>query len=67
MSEGINFADEYARAVVLLGIPLPAYKDTKVREKRAFNDHRDSQTRGLVNGSQWYELQGFRAMNQVGL
>ncbi len=29
-SEGIDFADAHARAVVLLGIPYPAFKDTKV-------------------------------------
>lgn len=29
-SEGINFADGYARGVIILGIPFPAVKDTKV-------------------------------------
>lgn len=65
MSEGINFADDHARAVVLIGIPYPAYKDTKVEQKKAYNDHKDSQARGLVTGSKWYNLQAFRAMNQV--
>ena len=67
VSEGINFADCHARAVVLLGIPYPAYKDTKVEQKKAYNDHKDSQARGLVTGTKWYNLQAFRAMNQVGL
>lgn len=65
MSEGINFADDHARAVVLLGIPFPAYKDTKVEQKKAYNDHKCSQARGLVTGTKWYNLQAFRAMNQV--
>ena len=30
-SEGIDFANEHARGVLLLGIPYPALKDTKVR------------------------------------
>lgn len=29
-SEGIDFADQHARGVILLGIPFPAVKDTKV-------------------------------------
>jgi len=29
VSEGIDFADEMARAVVLIGIPLSPYKDPK--------------------------------------
>jgi hypothetical protein len=65
VSEGINFADEHARAVVLVGIPYPGYKDTKVEQKKMYNDHKESQARGVVSGSKWYNLQAFRAMNQV--
>lgn len=66
VSEGINFADEHARAVILVGIPYPAFKDSKVEQKKAYNDHKDSQQRGLISGSRWYSLQAYRAMNQVG-
>ena len=65
MSEGINFADEHARAVVLLGIPYPAAKDSKVVLKRAYNSAPTNRARGLVDGMHWYNLQAFRAMNQV--
>lgn len=34
-SEGIDFADQHARGVILLGIPFPAVKDTKVRHRPA--------------------------------
>ena len=34
VSEGLDFADEQARAVVVLGIPLPAFKDKTVQLKR---------------------------------
>ena len=65
VSEGINFADEHARAVVLLGIPFPAFKDAKVRQKKAYNSHPRNRARGLISGDEWYSLQAYRAMNQV--
>lgn len=65
VSEGINFSDENARAVVLLGIPFPAIKDAKVEQKKVFNSSAGNKHLGLVNGSEWYSLQAFRAMNQV--
>ena len=65
MSEGINFADEHARAVVVLGIPYPNMKDSKVKLKKAFNSHPRNRQRGLVPGDEWYSLQAFRAMNQA--
>jgi Fanconi anemia group J protein len=62
VSEGLDFVDENARAVISIGIPYPALKDEKIVLKREFND----QTRGSVlNGSNWYEKQAFRAINQA--
>jgi fanconi anemia group J protein len=66
VSEGINFADEHARAVVLLGVPYPNLKDCKVKLKRDFNNHPTNRQRGLISGDDWYTLQAYRAMNQVG-
>ena len=34
VSEGINFADAHARAVVVLGVPYPSLKDAKVMLKK---------------------------------
>lgn len=65
MSEGINFADAHARAVVVLGIPYPNVKDSKVTLKKKFNSHPRNKQRGLVSGDEWYSLQAYRAMNQV--
>lgn len=60
VSEGINFENEHARAVIAIGIPFPNLKAVDVRLKRAFND-RSSQ----LNGNEWYSIQGFRALNQA--
>lgn len=65
VSEGINFADEHARAVVVLGVPYPSLKDSKVNLKKQYNSHPANRRRGLVSGEDWYALQAYRAMNQV--
>uniref|UniRef100_A0A8C5UBL9 DNA 5'-3' helicase n=1 Tax=Malurus cyaneus samueli TaxID=2593467 RepID=A0A8C5UBL9_9PASS len=64
VSEGLDFCDENARAVVTIGIPFPNVKDLQVELKRNYNDQHKS-TRGLLSGSQWYEIQAFRALNQA--
>merc|ERR1740124_262460 len=40
VSEGLDFADNNARAVVCVGIPFPAFKDTLVDLKKKYNDGR---------------------------
>ena len=38
VSEGLDFSDNNARAVISLGIPFPSFADQQVSEKRKFND-----------------------------
>uniref|UniRef100_A0A8C0FT63 DNA 5'-3' helicase n=1 Tax=Bubo bubo TaxID=30461 RepID=A0A8C0FT63_BUBBB len=64
VSEGLDFCDENARAVITIGIPFPNVKDLQVDLKRKYNDQHKS-TRGLLPGSQWYEIQAYRALNQA--
>ncbi|KAK9837585.1 hypothetical protein WJX74_000931 [Apatococcus lobatus] len=64
VSEGLDFTDANARAVLVIGIPFPNVKDTKVGLKKQFNDQ-GQQTRGLLSGDQWYSQQAFRALNQA--
>ncbi|KAM4048052.1 Fanconi anemia group J protein isoform 2-T2 [Anomaloglossus baeobatrachus] len=64
VSEGLDFSDDNARAVVTVGIPFPNIKDLQVELKRKYNDQH-SKTRGLLPGSQWYEIQAYRALNQA--
>ncbi|KAJ2628162.1 hypothetical protein IW137_005471 [Coemansia sp. RSA 1287] len=61
VSEGIDFSDHFCRTVVNIGIPFPAFKDVKVMLKREYNNEHTM----LLNGSKWYDIQAFRAVNQA--
>lgn len=64
ISEGLDFIDDNARAVIAVGIPFPNLKDIQVNLKRNYNDIFSSK-KGLLSGQQWYECQAFRATNQA--
>ena len=73
VSEGLDFTDENARAVVVIGVPFPNVKDPRVSLKRQYNDTRCRLAAGsaaagsaqVLPGSQWYLQQAFRALNQA--
>ncbi|KAJ2850423.1 hypothetical protein IWW36_001913 [Coemansia brasiliensis] len=70
VSEGIDFSDYFCRTVVNIGIPYPAFKDVQIILKREYNDAHSSpkvgiDSRQLLNGSKWYNIQAFRAINQA--
>ncbi|XP_020079975.1 Fanconi anemia group J protein homolog [Ananas comosus] len=64
VSEGIDFSDENARVVVIVGIPFPNINDVQVVLKKRYNDTYKS-SKGLLSGSEWYCHQAFRALNQA--
>ncbi|XP_053130511.1 Fanconi anemia group J protein isoform X2 [Hemicordylus capensis] len=64
VSEGLDFSDDNARAVITIGIPFPNVRDLQVELKRKYNDQH-AKVRGLLPGSQWYEIQAYRALNQA--
>uniref|UniRef100_A0AAQ5YXQ9 DNA 5'-3' helicase n=1 Tax=Amphiprion ocellaris TaxID=80972 RepID=A0AAQ5YXQ9_AMPOC len=69
VSEGLDFTDDNARAVVTIGIPFPNIKDlqairVRVELKMKYNDQHCS-SRGLLPGHRWYEIQAYRALNQA--
>ncbi|XP_048857527.1 Fanconi anemia group J protein isoform X2 [Brienomyrus brachyistius] len=64
VSEGLDFTDDNARAVVTIGIPFPNIKDLQVELKMKYNDQH-CQSRGLLSGRRWYEIQAYRALNQA--
>ncbi len=61
-SEGVDFLDDCARAVVVVGIPYPPLYETSVRLKRSFNQDHEAL---LGSGDDWYAAEAFRAVNQA--
>ncbi|RCV12847.1 hypothetical protein SETIT_2G300600v2 [Setaria italica] len=64
VSEGIDFSDDNARVVVIVGIPFPNINDVQVKLKKRYNDSYKS-SKYLLSGSEWYCHQAFRALNQA--
>ncbi|KAM8904944.1 Fanconi anemia group J protein isoform 3-T3 [Spinachia spinachia] len=64
VSEGLDFTDDNARAVITIGIPFPNIKDLQVELKMKYNDQH-CKSRDLLAGHQWYEIQAYRALNQA--
>jgi len=76
VSEGIDFSDEFARCVVLVGLPYPAFKDPQVTAKRQYQSALAQSERrhavmgtaagtSALSGDDWYAQQAFRALNQA--
>ncbi|KII74293.1 Fanconi anemia group J protein [Thelohanellus kitauei] len=67
ISEGIDFRDNRARAVITLGIPYPNIKVLDIERKMSFNDEskRLSSISNVLTGREWYNTQAFRALNQA--
>jgi Rad3-related DNA helicase len=61
ISEGLDFSDEAARMVVVIGIPFPQMYDAKVILKRNYLDAKGCQ----LSGRDWYNQQATRAVNQA--
>ncbi|KAI3465455.1 hypothetical protein Pfo_022118 [Paulownia fortunei] len=64
VSEGMDFSDDNARVVVIVGIPFPNIYDIKVAQKKKFNDTYEL-SKNLLSGNEWYCQQAFRALNQA--
>ncbi|XP_056849683.1 uncharacterized protein LOC108825146 isoform X2 [Raphanus sativus] len=64
VSEGLDFSDDNARAVIIVGIPFPNLRDVLVELKRSYNDTFKS-SRNLLGGGEWYCQQAYRALNQA--
>ena len=66
VSEGLDFADRAGRAVIVTGLPYPAYKDAKVRLKRLYLDELPRKPGvKMLTGQEWYNQQAARAINQA--
>lgn len=75
VSEGLDFADENGRAVVIIGIPFPNTQDARIHLKKQYlNDaKRRLQSSGApaathnlaISGDEWYRQSAWRAVNQA--
>merc|ERR1712240_264875 len=65
VSEGLDFADNNARAVICVGIPFPNARSMLVDLKKQYNDERRTRNPNILMGRDWYEIQAFRALNQA--
>ena len=68
LSEGFDYNDSKARAVITIGIPFPAF-NKEVQMKKAYNDSRRKESaeaaKNAITGDQWYVIEAMRALNQA--
>ncbi|XP_055298263.1 regulator of telomere elongation helicase 1 homolog isoform X2 [Sitodiplosis mosellana] len=65
VSEGLDFADMYGRAVIVTGIPFAPCNDPKIRLKKKYLDDTRRQDKEMMSGDEWYNLSASRAINQA--
>lgn len=68
LSEGIDFSDDMARCVLIIGIPYSNFKDHKTQAKMDYMSTVAKKARGnapRMTGSMWYETMALRTMNQA--
>uniref|UniRef100_A0A7S4UFP6 ATP-dependent helicase C-terminal domain-containing protein n=4 Tax=Ditylum brightwellii TaxID=49249 RepID=A0A7S4UFP6_9STRA len=64
MSEGINFADDMARCVLIVGLPYPDITDPELQEKMKSLDRSVQEKKGGISGNAYYHNLCMRAVNQ---
>ena len=67
MSEGINFANEMARCIFIVGIPYPDITDPELKEKMRLLDkeqRENPETSSGISGRDYYHNLCMRAVNQ---
>jgi len=70
ISEGLDFSDNAARCVIVIGIPYPMMTDPKVILKKDYLDRKfrmphNQQQLATLSGKDWYSQQATRAVNQA--
>ncbi|XP_028548850.1 regulator of telomere elongation helicase 1 homolog [Dendrobium catenatum] len=69
VSEGLDFADQTGRGVIITGMPFSMKTDPKVRLKREYLDQqailRKKDSKDVLTGESWYVQQAARAVNQA--
>lgn len=65
VSEGLDFANENGRGVIITGLPFPPLKDPRVILKKRYLEDNRQRDRTLLSGDEWYALEAARAVNQA--
>ena len=71
-SEGMNFKDDMARMVIVIGIPYAMLYDPKIQLKKEFQDDfnklmlKDEKNKNIkrLSGSEWYSQNAIKCVNQ---
>jgi chromosome transmission fidelity protein 1 len=64
MSEGINFANDMARCVMVVGLPYPDITDPELKEKMSTMDAAAAKSKSSISGQAYYQNLCMRAVNQ---
>lgn len=65
LSEGVDFADNRGRVVVITGIPYAPAFDPKVKLKKEYVQSLYEKKLSSISGNDWYQIQAVRAINQA--
>ncbi|CAG7830413.1 unnamed protein product, partial [Allacma fusca] len=65
LSEGIEFRDNHARALVTIGIPFAPTKDLSLEAKREYQEQRAGSNGDILGDWEWYCSNAFKALNQA--
>ena len=63
-SEGIDYSDDSARAVICIGIPFADFSDNRVKLKIEYLNKLRHEDENLISGHEWYEADAMTAVNQ---
>ena len=63
-SEGIDFSDDSARAVISIGIPFADISENRIKLKIEYLNNLKKDDNNLISGSEWYEADAMTAVNQ---
>jgi len=64
MSEGINFANDMARCVFIVGLPYPNITNPELQEKMRLMDRQYQEKKISLSGQMYYDNLCMRAVNQ---
>ena len=63
-SEGIDFSNDSARAVICIGIPFADISDNRIKLKMDYLNNLKKENSDLISGNEWYKADAMTAVNQ---